>query len=149
MESRDWSSDVCSSDLPAISANPIRTTPSACAISGWNSSPARCADLPPPRRERLLCERASPPLCALTALILRQAPPSAMRKGRLSKKSTACVDGGASSPARCRASNFQFEPWQFRPWAKPQNPMDSAPPATPTTICLSFLMKTPAANCAR
>ena len=34
---------------------------------------------------------------------------------RLSKKSTACVDGGASSPARCRASNFQFEPRQFRP----------------------------------
>ena len=31
------------------------------------------------------------------------------------EKSTACVDGGASSPARCRASNFQFEPWQFRP----------------------------------
>ena len=25
------------------------------------------------------------------------------------------MDGGASSPARCRASNFQFEPWQFRP----------------------------------
>ena len=59
------------------------------------------------------------------------------------------VAGERSSPARCRASNSQFEPWQFRPWAKPQNPMDSAPPATPTTICLSFLWKTLAANCAR
>ena len=26
------------------------------------------------------------------------------------------VDGGASSPARCRASNLRFEPWQFRLW---------------------------------
>ena len=35
----------------------------------------------------------------------------------------------------CRASNFQFEPWQFRPRAKPQNPKDSAPPTTPTNFC--------------
>ena len=26
------------------------------------------------------------------------------------------ADGEASSPAGCRASNFQFEPWQFRLW---------------------------------
>ena len=58
---------------------------------------------------------------------------------RLSKKIlTSGWTGELRSPARCRASNFQFEPWQFRPKAKPQNPADSAPPTTPYHNLLEF-----------
>ena len=73
------------------------------------------------------------------------APPTQASSRRRNRERPGCRkirqpvwDGGASSPARCRASNFQFEPWQFCPGAKPQNPADSAPPTTPSTICLSF-----------
>ena len=38
------------------------------------------------------------------------------------------VDGEASSPARCRASNLRFEPSAVSPKAKPENPKGFQPP---------------------
>ena len=47
------------------------------------------------------------------------------------------VDGGASSPARCRASNLRFEPSAVSPRAKPENPKGFQPPCHP----LQFLLE--------
>ena len=47
------------------------------------------------------------------------------------------VDGGASSPSRCRASNLRFEPSAVSPKAKPENPKGFQPPCHP----LQFLLK--------
>ena len=41
------------------------------------------------------------------------------------------VDGEASSPARCRASNLRFEPSAVSPKAKPENPKGFQPPCHP------------------
>ena len=41
------------------------------------------------------------------------------------------VDGEASSPARCRASNLRFEPSAVSPRAKPENPKGFQPPCHP------------------
>ena len=62
-------------------------------------------------KERLRLEPAKGVLCRWKRQERKRT--LALLRSRLSKKSTACVDGGASSPARCRGSNFQFEPWQF------------------------------------
>ncbi len=49
------------------------------------------------------------------------------------------MDGGASSPARCRASNFQFEPRQFRPQGETAESCGFCASGHPhPTICLSF-----------
>ena len=64
-------------------------------------------------KERLRLEPAKGVLCRWKRQERKRT--LALLRSRLSKKSTACVDGGASSPARCRGSNFQFEPRQFRP----------------------------------
>ena len=58
------------------------------------------------------------------------------------------VDGEASSPARCRASNLRFEPSAVSPRAKPENPKGFQPPCHP----LQFLLKSkrfPGAKTAR
>ena len=47
------------------------------------------------------------------------------------------VDGEASSPARCRASNLRFEPSAVSPRAKPENPKGFQPPCHP----LQFLLE--------
>ena len=47
------------------------------------------------------------------------------------------MDGDASSPARCRASNLRFEPSAVSPKAKPENPKGFQPPGHP----LQFLLK--------
>ncbi len=62
-------------------------------------------------KERLRLEPAKGVLCRWKRQERKRT--LALLRSRLSKKSTACVDGGASSPARCRGSNFQFELWQF------------------------------------
>ena len=41
------------------------------------------------------------------------------------------VDGEASSPARCRASNLRFEPSAVSPRAKPENPKGFQPSCHP------------------
>ena len=41
------------------------------------------------------------------------------------------MDGEASSPARCRASNLRFEPSAVSPKAKPENPKGFQPPCHP------------------
>src|SRR5205809_2379633 len=41
--SRDWSSDVCSSDLPATSAGPAPTSRARCASSGASAAGLRCS----------------------------------------------------------------------------------------------------------
>ena len=41
------------------------------------------------------------------------------------------MDGEASSPARCRASNLRFEPSAVSPRAKPENPKGFQPPCHP------------------
>ena len=58
------------------------------------------------------------------------------------------VDGEASSPARCRASNLRFEPSAVSPKAKPENPKGFQPPCHPH----QFLLKSkrfPGAKTAR
>ena len=58
------------------------------------------------------------------------------------------MDGEASSPARCRASNLRFEPSAVSPRAKPENPKGFQPPCHP----LQFLLKSkrfPGAKTAR
>ena len=58
------------------------------------------------------------------------------------------VDGEASSPARCRASNLRFEPSAVSPRAKPENPKGFQPPYHPH----QFLLKSkrfPGAKTAR
>ena len=58
------------------------------------------------------------------------------------------VDGEASSPARCRASNLRFEPSAVSPRAKPENPKGFQPPCHPH----QFLLKSkrfPGAKTAR
>ena len=62
-------------------------------------------------KERLRLEPAKGVLCRWKRQERKRT--LALLRSRLSTFSTACVDGGASSPARCRGSNFQFEPWQF------------------------------------
>ena len=72
-----------------------------------------------------------------------------------SLRSSACqkgfdklVDGEASSPARCRASNLRFEPSAVSPRAKPENPKGFQPPYHPH----QFLLKSkrfPGAKTAR
>ena len=59
------------------------------------------------------------------------------------------VDGGASSPARCRASNFQFEPRQFRPQGETAESCGFCASCHPHHNLLEFSAKTLAANCAR
>ena len=46
------------------------------------------------------------------------------------------VDGEASSPARCRASNLRFEPSAVSPKAKPENPKGFQPPCHPHQFLL-------------
>ena len=46
------------------------------------------------------------------------------------------VDGEASSPARCRASNLRFEPSAVSPKAKPENPKGFQPPCHPHQLLL-------------
>ncbi|MCI6291476.1 MAG: hypothetical protein MR620_09275, partial [Clostridiales bacterium] len=58
------------------------------------------------------------------------------------------VDGGASSPARCRVSNLRFEPSAVSPSAKPENPLGFQPSCHP----YQFLLKSfrfPGAKTAR
>ena len=58
------------------------------------------------------------------------------------------MDGEASSPARCRASNLRFEPSAVSPRAKPENPKGFQPPYHPH----QFLLKSkrfPGAKTAR
>ena len=58
------------------------------------------------------------------------------------------MDGEASSPARCRASNLRFEPSAVSPKAKPENPKGFQPPCHPH----QFLLKSkrfPGAKTAR
>ena len=58
------------------------------------------------------------------------------------------MDGEASSPARCRASNLRFEPSAVSPRAKPENPKGFQPPCHPH----QFLLKSkrfPGAKTAR
>ena len=62
-------------------------------------------------KERLRLEPAKGVLCRWKRQERKRT--LALLRSRLSTFSTACVDRGASSPARCRGSNFQFEPWQF------------------------------------
>ena len=45
------------------------------------------------------------------------------------------VGRGASSPARCRASNLRFEPWQFCQRQNLKTPWVFSLPATPTSFC--------------
>ena len=64
--------------------------------------------------------------------------PRIVRGLRLSKKIfDKRVDGEASSPARCRASNLRFEPSAVSPRAKPENPKGFQPPCHP----LQFLLE--------
>ena len=46
------------------------------------------------------------------------------------------VDGGASSPARCRVSNLRFEPSAVSPSAKPENPLGFQPSCHPHQFLL-------------
>ena len=58
------------------------------------------------------------------------------------------MDGGASSPARCRVSNLRFEPSAVSPSAKPENPLGFQPSCHP----YQFLLKSfrfPGAKTAR
>ena len=58
------------------------------------------------------------------------------------------VEGGASSPARCRVSNLRFEPSAVSPSAKPENPLGFQPSCHP----YQFLLKSfrfPGAKTAR
>ena len=91
----------------------------------------------------------------MSALPLRT-PPSASRiygsperGAQLVKKGfDKLVDGEASSPARCRASNLRFEPSAVSPRAKPENPKGFQPPCHPH----QFLLKSkrfPGAKTAR
>ena len=64
------------------------------------------------------------------------ASPSGMRVGNADpsacqKNFDKLVDGEASSPARCRASNLRFEPSAVSPGAKPENPKGFQPPCHP------------------
>ena len=59
------------------------------------------------------------------------------------------MDGGACSPARCRASNFQFEPRQFCPQGKTAESCGFCASYHPLHNLLEFSAKTLAANCAR
>ena len=54
------------------------------------------------------------------------APPQLVKKGF-----DKLVDGEASSPSRCRASNLRFEPSAVSPRAKPENPKGFQPPCHP------------------
>ena len=71
------------------------------------------------------------------------------RGGQLVKKGfDKLVDGEASSPARCRASNLRFEPSAVSPKAKPENPKGFQPLCHPP----QFLLKSkrfPGAKTAR
>ena len=59
-------------------------------------------------------------------------PSSERKRGQLVKKGfDKLVDGEASSPARCRASNLRFEPSAVSPRAKPENPKGFQPPCHP------------------
>ena len=49
--------------------------------------------------------------------------------------------GEQAPPPGAAPQIFNLSRGSFARRAKPQNPADSAPPATPTTICLSFLRK--------
>ena len=70
-------------------------------------------------------------------------------QGQLVKKEfDKLVDGGASSPARCRVSNLRFEPSAVSPSAKPENPLGFQPSCHP----YQFLLKSfrfPGAKTAR
>ena len=75
--------------------------------------------------------------------------PFSERQPQLVKKGfDKLVDGEASSPARCRASNLRFEPSAVSPRAKPENPKGFQPPYHPH----QFLLKSkrfPGAKTAR
>ena len=79
----------------------------------------------------------------------RTAGQSARQSCQLVKKGfNKLVDGEASSPARCRASNLRFEPSAVSPRAKPENPKGFQPPYHPH----QFLLKSkrfPGAKTAR
>ena len=79
---------------------------------------------------------------SLTAALFRRA-------AQLVKKDfDKLVDGGASSPARCRVSNLRFEPSAVSPSAKPENPLGFQPSCHP----YQFLLKSfrfPGAKTAR
>ena len=70
------------------------------------------------------------------------------RRSACQKSFDKLVDGGASSPARCRVSNLRFEPSAVSPSAKPENPLGFQPSCHP----YQFLLKSfrfPGAKTAR
>ena len=75
---------------------------------------------------------------------MKTLPPAQLVKKDFDK----LVDGGASSPARCRVSNLRFEPSAVSPSAKPENPLGFQPSCHP----YQFLLKSfrfPGAKTAR
>ncbi len=86
----------------------------------------------PEDRARLPCK--SDEVCAVGTAFRRNPNPhceSAFRRSACQKSFDKLVDGGASSPARCRASNLRFEPSAVSPRAKPENPKGFQPPCHP------------------
>ena len=69
-----------------------------------------------------MLHRISPRCTWLSGRGLEKAPPTACQKSF-----DKLVDGEASSPARCRASNLRFEPSAVSPRAKPENPKGFQP----------------------
>ena len=95
-------------------------------------------------------KKSASPVCGTHAQTVKKLERA--REGRspqlVKKGFDKLVDGEASSPSRCRASNLRFEPSAVSPKAKPENPKGFQPPCLP----LQFLLKSkrfPGAKTAR